>query len=143
MLTVFFAANAAEANAVVESGTLDPAAALLPSVDTGGVSPMALVTLDASITGAEPGAIVDDVLHEPLANLRNGEQLLFRVRPALTAALTRVGDLEQAAANWAATDEMVADGYSAADCLSVMQGLAALAAEAETTERVLYTWLCV
>lgn len=70
MLTVFFAATIAERDALVASGTLDPGRHGLPAVDAGGLSPIALVTLDAAVTGADAGAIRRDVLHEPLANRR-------------------------------------------------------------------------
>ena len=98
-----------------------------------------LTAAEQAVTDAKP--ITHDVLHPPLANLDDGEQLLFQARPDLAATLAGGIAVDRAAAHWAETDEMRADRYTQADCVRVLTGLAALAAQAAADGRALFTWL--
>lgn len=145
MITSYFAASDEQLAQLRSSGRLNPATAGLPSVDAGGLSPYALVTLDAAVTGAEADAIRDDVLGQPLEVVDDGEQLLWAVRPELREALADLAEpqLEEAAAQWADTEEMSLDGFEASACALLLGNLARLARQAKADGLGLYVWLCV
>ena len=145
MIVTCFAAGEDQVRELRTSGRLDPAAAGFPRVDVGGLSPYALVTLDAAVTGDDADAIEDDVIGRPLEVVDDGEQLLWAVRSELAEALADLAGpaLEAAARQWAETEEMSADGVDASTCEDLLGDLVLLARQARSEGLGLYTWLCV
>jgi hypothetical protein len=142
VLTAFFLADDGALEAIRASAVISPRTNGFPYVEFRGLSPVALVTLDAAVTGDDATAITDDVLSEPLAILDDGEQLLLATRPVLLTALRDLTDIETAASAWAATEEMRLDGFSDDNCAAMLRELSALAREAHDEEH-LFVWLCV
>lgn len=144
MITTMFGADDAQLDALRSSGQFDPTAHGLASVDLGGVSPVALVTLDSAITGAPYSVVFDAVPGQPLEVVDEGEQLLFAVRPELKTALRSGGSdlIRRVGRDWAQSEEMQLDRWDAERCRQVVHALCSLAATLPSETR-LFVFLSV
>jgi hypothetical protein len=142
VIVMMFAAGPDELADVRVAGVFAPASHGLPAVDLSAISPVALVSLDSAITGDPVDGLSNAVLGNPLEVVDDGEQLLFAVRPELTAALAALdgAGVKRAAQTWAATEEMVLDRWTPERCRAAIAALAELAVRA-TPGAGLYTWL--
>lgn len=124
-MTTMFGANESQLQELRSSGEIDPVDRGLITMELGGISPIALATLDSAITGDAADQVLDTVLGSPLEVVDEGEQLLFATRPELGDAL-RSGDRElatRAGITWAKTEEMQLDQWSIEDCQRAIEAL--------------------
>jgi len=121
----------------------DPRLAVFDTVGLGGIDPIVQMgTLEEILTGRD----YDDVVSEDrvVADADGGEQLVVRLSPELTAALSESTDasLVEAASRWSQTEEFwgAADPSDLADQL---RGLAGLTRRATARGDRVYCWLSV
>ena len=118
-------------------------AGVFPTVQAKRVDPVKLATLQAVVEG---GSDIGELITAIDAAMLGDEEgpWLVTVPPSVTSALAGADSagLSRLAASWAATEEWVADGGTAANLSPFVAQLGELA-RAASPGRSLYLWICL
>ena len=140
--TDFFIAEQAEIASILDGGP----AGHMPTVQTNGVDPVKLVSLNGIATGRDYSVDggFDQLLEEveDVASKGGDGPWVFVVPTTLVATLCGASAerLVKIADEWAATEEWTADGVPADDLRPLLDDIADLARRAEPRKR-LYVWM--
>ena len=114
----------------------------LPHAQFRRVDPVKLGTLQAILRGGDQLLGVED---RPalLANPKEADEWLLRLTDALVHGLASLSkpEFRAAAKQWAETEELQADGWSARDAASVIEALSGLAKRASNEKKNVYVWM--
>jgi len=142
MLTDFLAAAPSDAQAICDSAGAHwkkwPCATLKK------IEPVKLASLWAIVVpGVESKKMCSqDVM---LCEAASGEAWVFSLPPDFVRVLARIDERtqEKIAVRWAATDELIADGFSPSSASEAVGSMAKIAREALASEKDLLLWMCL